>query len=103
MTRGELIAALSLATDLGTGQPMDHALRTCIVGVELARRAGLDDSSVGAVYFGALLRSVGCTADAHEQGAIFGDELAARHDLALVAHAPIADVVAVLRRRVGAG
>ena len=27
----ELVAALSLATDLGTGQPLEHALRTAAV------------------------------------------------------------------------
>ena len=37
----ELMAAVSLATDLGTGQPMAHALRTCYVATGLAREIGL--------------------------------------------------------------
>jgi hypothetical protein len=37
---GELFAALSLATDMGTGQPAEHGLRTCLLAVELATLAG---------------------------------------------------------------
>ena len=40
---GELFAALSLALDLGTGEPLEHALRTCLIGLELADRLGLPD------------------------------------------------------------
>lgn len=29
----ELVGALSLATDLGTGQPLEHALRTAVLAV----------------------------------------------------------------------
>lgn len=34
----ELMAALSLATDLGTAQPMEHALCSCILSVRLGAR-----------------------------------------------------------------
>src|SRR5260370_39736135 len=34
----ELMAALSLATDLGMGQPLEQALRTCLIAIELAER-----------------------------------------------------------------
>lgn len=34
----ELLAALSLATDLGMGQPSGHAVQTCVLSVQLARR-----------------------------------------------------------------
>ena len=37
----ELIAALSLAIDLGLGQPMAHVLRTCLLAVRLGRALGL--------------------------------------------------------------
>ena len=32
----ELLAALSLATDLGMGQPSGHAVQTCVLSVRLA-------------------------------------------------------------------
>ncbi len=43
---GELFAALSLATDLGTGQAAEHGLRTCLLALELAELAGLDAQQV---------------------------------------------------------
>ncbi len=73
----ELIAALSLATDLGTGQPMEHALRTCLLATRAGRELGLDPATSSTIYYLALLRFVGCTADAHEQAiAAGGDEIA---------------------------
>ena len=36
----ELTIALSLATDLGTGQPMEHGLRTCWLSLDRRRGAG---------------------------------------------------------------
>jgi putative nucleotidyltransferase with HDIG domain len=62
----ELIAALSLATDLGLGQPMAHALRTCLIAVSLGRVMGLRESELADAYYTTLLRFVGCTSDSHE-------------------------------------
>ena len=36
----EVVGALSLATDLGTGQPLEHALRTAVLAVRLGELAG---------------------------------------------------------------
>jgi HD-GYP domain-containing protein (c-di-GMP phosphodiesterase class II) len=81
----ELIAALSLATDLGMGQPMEQALRTCLLSVEAGRALGVEGEALSDVYYLALLRFVGCTADAHEQAtAAGGDETALRALLAPV-------------------
>jgi HD-GYP domain-containing protein (c-di-GMP phosphodiesterase class II) len=70
----ELVAALSLATDLGTGQPLEHALRTCLLSLELARRSGVAADQLADVYYVALLRFVGCTADAAETAAMTGGD-----------------------------
>lgn len=58
----ELCAATSLFTDLGTGQPQEHALRTCLVAMRLADALGLDETECRAVYYVSLLRFLGCTA-----------------------------------------
>lgn len=76
----ELIAALSLGVDLGFGQPMEHALRQCLIALRLAERRGLDDGQRAAVYYSALLVSVGCHTDAHEQARWFGDDIALKSD-----------------------
>ncbi|MGI8828059.1 MAG: HD domain-containing phosphohydrolase [Chloroflexota bacterium] len=80
-----LVAALSLATDLGMGQPMEQALRTCLLSINIGRELRLNDEQLSNVYYLALLRFVGCTSDAHEQAAqVGGDEIAHRAGLATV-------------------
>jgi len=63
----ELMAALSLATDLGMGQPLEQALRTCLIAIELAERMGLAKDEISEVFYVALLRFLGCTADAEAE------------------------------------
>ncbi len=63
----ELLASLSLATDLGTGQPLGHGLRTCLLAVRLAWDMGLGIEDVRAVHSVSLLRFLGCTADPSKQ------------------------------------
>ena len=74
----ELVALLSLGTDLGMGQPMEHAQRTCLLGMRLADDLGLDDSERAVVYYVGLLAWVGCHADSFEMASMFGDDIAAR-------------------------
>jgi HD-GYP domain-containing protein (c-di-GMP phosphodiesterase class II)/DNA-binding CsgD family transcriptional regulator len=62
----ELVAALSIATDLGLGQPMAHALRTCLIAISLGRALGLPERQLADTYYTTLLRFVGCTSDSHE-------------------------------------
>lgn len=71
----EIVAALSLATDLGTGHLIERSLRSCLIALHFADTLGLPDSQRREVYYVALLRWVGCTADPH-RGDIFGDEIA---------------------------
>jgi HD-GYP domain-containing protein (c-di-GMP phosphodiesterase class II)/DNA-binding CsgD family transcriptional regulator len=70
----ELTIALSLATDLGTGQPMDHGLRTCWLSLAVAESLGLDDAARSNVYYVALLRFLGCTSDASEIAVVAGGD-----------------------------
>lgn len=63
----ELLAALSLGSDLGMGLPMEHVLRQCLIAMRLADRVGVDVSDRNVVYYTALLAWVGCHIDAYEQ------------------------------------
>jgi HD-GYP domain-containing protein (c-di-GMP phosphodiesterase class II) len=76
----ELVASMSLATDLGLGQPMEHVLRSCVLGLRIAEDLGLDEDARAVVYYVALLAWLGCHADAHEQSAWFGDDIELRAD-----------------------
>src|SRR4029079_18318732 len=80
----ELMAALSVATDLGMGQPLESALCSCVVAMRLGEALGLDDDALRDVYYQSLLRFIGCNADTYAMAALFGDELALRHDFASV-------------------
>jgi HD-GYP domain-containing protein (c-di-GMP phosphodiesterase class II) len=76
----ELVALLSLGTDLGLGQPMEHAMRQCLIALRLAERLGLDEAKRGVLYYAGLLAWVGCHTDAYEQAKWFGDEIAWKND-----------------------
>ena len=100
----ELLGAVSLATDLGTGEPGSHGLRTAVLAVALARRLGLSEAAVSDVRQVALLRFLGCTSDSPETARLVGgDEIAFLAAMAPVAMGGPAEQVARLVRAVGAG
>jgi HD-GYP domain-containing protein (c-di-GMP phosphodiesterase class II)/DNA-binding CsgD family transcriptional regulator len=104
LRRAELLAALSLAADLGMGQPLENAQRTAILAVALGRAAGVAPRDLKDAYYLAFLRYVGCTADAPIAADVFGgDEIAARGWLALADWGKPTDVMGVLARNLGAG
>ena len=78
--RAELVALLSLGTDLGLGQPMEHMIRACLVSLRLARRLELPESERRVIYYAGLLAWVGCHTDAYEQARWLGDDIAAKRD-----------------------
>ncbi|HEY3831543.1 MAG TPA: HD domain-containing phosphohydrolase [Acidimicrobiia bacterium] len=78
--RCELVAALSLATDLGLGVPQEHVLRQTLIASRLAQRAGFSEAEQAAVYYASLLAWVGCIADSSEMAGWFGDDRALRVD-----------------------
>ncbi|NKQ56013.1 HD domain-containing protein [Amycolatopsis sp. K13G38] len=80
VTLAELLAAFSLATDLGLGQPMEHLLRAWRIARGLADRLGVAEGQRDALFYVAMLSWVGCVADAPEVAASFGDDIAFRAD-----------------------
>jgi hypothetical protein len=76
----ELVAAFSLATDLGMGQPMEHGLRSWLIAVRLGERLGLGAEARAALFYVMVLAWVGCVADTSEVAAWFGDDIAFRGD-----------------------
>lgn len=74
------MAALSLVSDLGMGQPMEHNLRQCLLAARLGDRIGLDDTEREGVFYAGIMAWVGCHVDAYEQTKWFGDEMALKGD-----------------------
>src|SRR3954451_7044900 len=97
----ELLCALSLATDLGSAQPLEHGLKVCSAALALAEAAGVE--AVEDVYCAALLHAIGCTSDAFEAARLYGDDRAVRAGYATVDGARAAEVIGFLAQYAGAG
>jgi HD-GYP domain-containing protein (c-di-GMP phosphodiesterase class II)/DNA-binding CsgD family transcriptional regulator len=80
----EVLGALSLTTDLGAGVPFEKGLRTCVAASGLADGLALGAGDRRAVYFCALLRSLGCTANASAFAEMFDDDVALQRELKTV-------------------
>ncbi len=70
----EVISALSFAIDLTEGAIPGHALRTCVLGMRIARRAGLPTDILGDLYFALLLKDIGCSSNAARVSQIVGGD-----------------------------
>jgi HD-GYP domain-containing protein (c-di-GMP phosphodiesterase class II) len=81
-TTAQLVAALSLAEDLGVGLPLEHTLRACYIGLHIAAELNLDADTREDVFWTVLLKDTGCTGF-NTQAAAFirGDEIAAKRQL----------------------
>jgi hypothetical protein len=82
----EVLAALSLATDLANGHDYEKTLRSCVLAEGLAEAMGLSEEQRRDVFHATLVRFIGCTSFAHEEAVLFGDDIAARHAFATVDH-----------------
>jgi HD-GYP domain-containing protein (c-di-GMP phosphodiesterase class II) len=96
----ELIAALSLATDLGMGQPLEWALCACVLAVRLGDALGFGQEELRETYYQALLRYIGCNAETHWLAALAGDEIALRTDMSMVDSGNLAEVLGVMARHI---
>jgi HD-GYP domain-containing protein (c-di-GMP phosphodiesterase class II) len=90
----EVMAALSRATDLAMGQPLEFALCSCVLAIRLGDVLGYEEQVLREIYYQALLRYIGCNADTQTFASFVGDELAFRADYA---GTDTADRAAVLR------
>ncbi len=58
----ELLAGLSLVTDLARGHPPEEAMRACLLAIHVGRKLKLSEAELTDAYYSTLLRYVGCTA-----------------------------------------
>src|SRR5205809_1652182 len=99
----EVVGALSLATDLGTGQPLEHALRTAVLAVRLGELAGASARELANTYYVALLHASGCTSNGHEATLLYGDDIAHRAAFYLIDPTSSDEVLGFYRAHIGAG
>jgi HD-GYP domain-containing protein (c-di-GMP phosphodiesterase class II) len=99
----EVVGALSIATDLGTGQPLEHALRTAVLAVRLGELAGVSAQELADTYYVALLHASGCTSNGHEATQLYGDDIDHRAAFYLIDSTNRDEVLAFYNAHVGAG
>lgn len=71
----DLMGTLSLAVDLGLGQPMGHVVRSCALAARLAQRQPGGAGIVAEVVPVAWLGWLGCIADSRDAAKWFGDDI----------------------------
>ncbi len=96
----EVLAAISLATDLGMGQPLDKGLRTAMLAVSLAERLQLSEADRSDTFYIALLIHLGCSATALEYEQMSGgDDIGMRAGLVSVVSAPADEIPMTVGRQ----
>jgi HD-GYP domain-containing protein (c-di-GMP phosphodiesterase class II) len=81
----EVIAALSYALDLTGGQPVGHASRSCVLGMRIAQELRLPVEQNSALFYGLLLKDLGCSSNASKMCYLFGsDDRAAKSTISKV-------------------
>ena len=94
----EAVGALSLATDLAMGQPLEHGLRTAVLAVRIAQAMGVAEDEQVTVFYTGLLHFAGCTAESEIDARFFGDELVARPQMATVQFGSRPELMAMAAR-----
>jgi HD-GYP domain-containing protein (c-di-GMP phosphodiesterase class II) len=68
----EVVSALSCALDITEGQPEGHAVRSCMIGMRLAREIYLMPRQRSALFYALLLKDLGCSTNASKLAHLFG-------------------------------
>src|SRR5579871_4037907 len=82
MRMSEIISALTYALDLTEGQPMGHSVRTCVLGMRIARQIGMPVAQQSDLYYSLLLKDAGCSSNSSRLFHIINaDDIRAKGDL----------------------
>jgi putative nucleotidyltransferase with HDIG domain len=96
-----VIAALSYALDLAEGQPEGHAVRTCFIGMRLARELRLEAADCAALFYALLLKDIGGTAVSSKICCLFGaDDRAVKRGLKTADWSNLSNTVQFVSRHV---
>ncbi|HTM46766.1 MAG TPA: HD domain-containing phosphohydrolase [Polyangiaceae bacterium] len=74
MRLAELLCPLAAAADAGAALPPETAQRTALIALGLGEAMGLSAESRSDLLYAGLLRHLGCSATAHEETRLMGDE-----------------------------
>jgi putative nucleotidyltransferase with HDIG domain len=78
----EVLSSLSFALDLTEGQPMGHSVRSCVVGMLIAKEIGLPVEAQCDLYYALLVKDAGCSTNASRMFQILAtDDIQAKRDV----------------------
>ncbi|HJU47990.1 MAG TPA: HD domain-containing phosphohydrolase, partial [Gaiellaceae bacterium] len=98
----EVVAALSYALDVADGHDLGHAVRSCVIGMRLADEVGIPVEERSALFYGLLLKDLGCSSNAAKVAAIYGaDDQPVKRDVKRIDHRSIPTALAHMWRSVG--
>jgi putative nucleotidyltransferase with HDIG domain len=70
----EIVSALSFALDLTEDAVPGHAVRSCLLGMQIGKTLGLDEAQLGDLYYALLLKDIGCSSNAARMCQILGGD-----------------------------
>jgi putative nucleotidyltransferase with HDIG domain len=78
----DVVSALSAALDLTEGQPMGHAIRSCLLGMRIAEELQLPAQDCSNLYYALLLKDAGCSTNSARMHQILGsDDIRAKREV----------------------
>lgn len=100
----EVVSALSYALDITEGQPEGHAVRTCMIGMRVAREIFLMPRQRLALFYALLLKDLGCSSNASKLTRLLGaDDRRTKCDLKTTNWAKPTGRIGFVLRHAGAG
>jgi putative nucleotidyltransferase with HDIG domain len=66
-----VLAGLSYALDLTEGQREGHAIRSCLIGMRIARELQVPSSQQSALFYALLMKDLGCSSNAARFAVLF--------------------------------
>jgi putative nucleotidyltransferase with HDIG domain len=66
-----VIGSLSYALDIAEGQPQGHAVRSCLIGMQIAAELEMDAADRSHLFYALLLKDAGCSANANRMSLLY--------------------------------
>jgi HD-GYP domain-containing protein (c-di-GMP phosphodiesterase class II) len=80
----EVVSGLSHALDLGSGQPVGHSVRSCLLAMRIGEEIGLSRELRGDLFYATLLKDAGCSTNASKMfHTLESDDIQAKRDVKL--------------------
>lgn len=99
----ELVSALSYALNLTASLVPGHGVRCAEIARRIGRHRGLAEDVLDDLYYLALLKDIGCSANSSRVAEIFmADDIALKHDIKM-ANATLRDGLALVGKHIGKG